>query len=107
MDSYKHCILTLVERSTNMLLMEKLPYGRKSVPVAKTVIRLLMPYRQTIKTITTDNGLEFAAHEMITKGLHMKGKEDVTVYLTDAYSSWQKGCIENTNKLIRIFLHMS
>ena len=26
-DSYKHCILTLVERSTNMLLMEKLPHG--------------------------------------------------------------------------------
>lgn len=103
-DSYKHCILTLVERSTNMLLMEKLPHGRKSVPIAKTVIRLLMPYRQTVKTITTDNGPEFAAHEMITRGLHMKGKEDVIVYFTDAYSSWQKGCIENTNKLIRKYI---
>ena len=29
----------------------------------------------------TNNGPEFAAHEMITKRLHMKGKEDVTVYL--------------------------
>ncbi len=72
-DSYKHCILTLVERSMNMLLMEKLPHVRKSVPVAQTVTRLLMLYRQTVKTITTDNGLEFAAHEMITKGLHVKG----------------------------------
>jgi IS30 family transposase len=54
-DGYKHVILTLVERSTNMLMMEKLPYGKKAVPVAKTVVRLLMPYRETVKTITTDN----------------------------------------------------
>ena len=63
-----------------------------------------MPYRGTIKTITTDNGSEFAAHHLITKGLYMRGKEDVIVYFTDAYSSWQKGCIENTNKLIRRYI---
>ena len=103
-DGYKHVILTLVERSTNMLMMEKLPCGKKAVPVAQTVVRLLMPYRQTVKTITTDNGTEFAAHQLITKGLRMKGKEDVIVYFADAYSSWQKGCIENTNKLIRKYI---
>ena len=97
-------ILTLVERSTNMLMMEKLPHGKKAIPVAQTVVRLLMPYRQTIKTITTDNGSEFAAHQLITKGLKMKGKEDVIVYFADSYSSWQKGCIENTNKLIRKYI---
>lgn len=47
--------------------MEKLPHGQKSVPFAKTVIRLLMPYRQTIKTITTDNGTEFATIELSAK----------------------------------------
>ena len=57
-------------------------------------------YRKTVKTITTDNGSEFASHQLITKGLHIKGKEDVIVYFADAYSSWQKGCVENTNKLI-------
>ena len=103
-DSEQHAILTLVERSTNMLMMEKLPYGKKAIPVAQAVVRLLMPYRQTIKTITTDNGSEFAAHQLITKGLKMKGKEDVIVYFADSYSSWQKGCIENTNKLIRKYI---
>ncbi len=34
----------------------------------------------------------------------MRGKEYVIVYFTDAYSSWQKGCIENTNKLIRKYI---
>ena len=41
---------------------------------------------------------------MIIKGLHMKGKDDVIVYFADAYSSWQKGCVENTNKLIRRYI---
>ena len=103
-DRQQHVILTLVERSTNMLLMERIRTGKKAVPIAKAAARLLMPYRATIKTITTDNGSEFAAHHLITKWLYMKGKENVTVYFTDAYSSWQKGCIENTNKLIRKYI---
>lgn len=103
-DSFGHAILTMVERSTNFLLMQKLPQGRKSEPVAKAVVRLLFPYRETVKTITTDNGPEFAAHLAITKGLHRKNLDDVIVYFADSYSSWQKGRIENANKLIRKYI---
>ena len=85
-DSCQRVILTLVERSTNFLMMEKIKTGKKSEPIAKTVVRLLMPYRKTVKTITTDNGSEFASHQLNTKGLHMKGKDDVIVYFADAYS---------------------
>ena len=53
---------------------------------------------------TTDNGSEFAAHELITKRLKVKGKEDVKMYFTDTFCEWQKGCIENTNKLIRRYI---
>ena len=104
-DSYGHVILTLTERSTNFILMERLPYGRKALPVAKTVARLLFPYRQTLKTITTDNGCEFAAHLEITRLLSMKNREKVVVYFADSYCSWQKGAIENANKLIRKYIH--
>ena len=97
-DSFNHAILTLVERSTNMLLMQRLPQGKKSKPLAKEVSRLLLPYRNTINTITTDNGPEFADHLTITKKIGAK------VYFADPYSSWQKGCIENTNKLIRQYI---
>lgn len=103
-DSSGHAILTLTERLTNFLLMERLPHGRKAAPLAKSVARLLFPYRETLKTITTDNGCEFAAHLEITKALSMKGKEKVTVYFTDSYASWQKGAIENANKLIRKYI---
>lgn len=103
-DSYGHAILTLTERSTNFILMEKLPQGRKAMPVAQTVARLLFPYRKTLKTITTDNGCEFAAHLEITRRLSMKNKERVIVYFADSYSSWQKGAVENANKLIRKYI---
>ena len=103
-DSYGHAILTLTERSTNFILMEKLPHGRKALPVARTVARLLFPYRKTLRTITTDNGCEFAAHLEITRLLSMKNKDKVIVYFADSYSSWQKGAIENANKLIRKYI---
>ena len=94
-DSHNHAILTIVERSTNMLFMTKLPHGKKSEPLAKAVRSLLLPYKKHIKTITTDNGPEFAAHKLITKYL------GAVVYFADPYASWQKGAIENTNKLMR------
>ena len=97
-DHYNHAILTIVERSTNMLFMTKLPHGKRSEPLAREVRRLLLPYRKHIKTITTDNGPEFAAHKMITEYL------GAIVYFADPYASWQKGTIENANKLIRQYI---
>ena len=79
-DAHGHAILTLTERSTNFILMERLKEGRKAAPTAKAVVRLLLPYRKYVKTITTDNGCEFAAHMDITKGLTVKGGEKVVVY---------------------------
>ena len=84
--------------------MEKLPEGRKSKPTAKTVAKLLFPYRESIKTITTDNGCEFAAHIDITNKLSLKGQDKIIVYFADSYCSWQKGAIENANKLIRKYI---
>ena len=103
-DSYGHAILTLTERSTNFILMEKLEQGRKALPTAQVVCRLLFPYRESLKTITTDNGCEFAAHLEISKRLSIKGKDRVVVYFADSYASWQKGTVENANKLIRKYI---
>ena len=98
-DKDQNAILTLVERSSDRFLMEKLRNGKQAMPLARTVWRLLLPYKgEGLKTITTDNGPEFAAHEWIARKLNVK------VYFTDSYSSWQKGNIENTNKLIRQYI---
>lgn len=68
-----------------MLFMRKLKHGKNAKKLAETVKQLLMPFKGRIKTITTDNGLEFAAHEMISKSL------GVPVYFAGPYSSWKKG----------------
>lgn len=53
------------------------------------------PFKAKIKTITLDNGLEFAGHEDIAKGLE-----------TNIYASWERGINENTNGLIRQYFPM-
>ena len=78
-DKEGNAILTLLERSTNFMLFKQ---GKKAKPLAKTVWRLLLPYKgDALKTITTDNGSEFAEHEWITKKL------GVPVYFADSYCS--------------------
>ena len=94
-------IVTLIERSTNMLFMRKLTKGKNAKELARAVIHLLSPFKEHIKSITTDNGTEFACHEMISKSL------GVNVYFADPYSSWQKGGIENANGLIRQYVPKS
>ena len=91
-------IVTLVERNTNMLFMRKLDKGKNAKALAKTVIRLLQPYKEHVRTITTDNGTEFACHELISQEIGAQ------VYFADPYSSWQKGAIENMNGLIRQYI---
>ena len=103
-DAYGHAILVLIERLTNFVMMARLPQGKKAAPLAKVVVRMLYAYRKWLKTITTDNGSEFAAHLDITAGLRMKGIPDVTVYFADSYCSWQKGAVEQVNKLIRQYI---
>jgi len=104
LDSHGHAILTLTERSTNFIIMERLKHGKKARETAMAVVRLLYPYRAQVKSITTDNGSEFAAHRLITEKLTPKGAEDIIVYFADSYCSWQKGAIENANKLIRRYI---
>ncbi len=94
-------IVTLVEKSTNFLLMKRLPQGKNALQLAKIVVDMLLPYKDFVLTITTDNGKEFFHHQYIASKLSTQ------IYFMDPYSSWQKGCIENTNKLIRQYIPKS
>lgn len=91
-------IVTLTERSTNLIFMRKLPHGKNAEECAKTVVHLLEPFKSFIRTITTDNGSEFTNHEYITRRL------GVTVYFADPHAPWQKGSIENANGIIRQYI---
>ena len=47
-----------------------------------------------IKTVTFDNWLEFAKHEILNN-------HNIQTYFSDPYSPWQKWSIENYNRIIR------
>jgi len=79
-------------------MMEKLEHGKDAVELRKVVVRLLTAYINHVHTITGDNGTEFADHENIAKLLKTK------FYFAHPYSSWEKGLIENTNKLVRQYI---
>lgn len=91
-------IVTLVERNTNFTLARKLPQGKNAKALAQMVILMLLPYIGKIRSITTDNGSEFAEHLLIAKRLKTK------IFFAHPYSSWEKGCIEYHNKLIRQYI---
>lgn len=94
----KGAIVTLTERKTNFLLMEKLEKGKNAKELARVVVRLLLPYKKFIHSITSDNGSEFAEHEFIARELGIK------FYFAHPYCSWERGLNENTNGLIRQYI---
>lgn len=48
-----------------------------------------------LRTLTTDNGIENKQHRLTTQ------KTGVPVFFADPYSSYQKGGVENANKMLR------
>jgi IS30 family transposase len=90
----KGALLTMVERKTLYTVIVKLT-GKRADLLADAAITSMAKIKDKVKTITLDNGLEFAAHEAITEGL------DADIYFAHPYASWERGINENTNGLIR------
>lgn len=91
------CFVTLAERKTRYYIVIKAE-NKTAQAVKQAVIKTLGKYPEgTVKTITTDNGSEFAKWQEIEKELK------TNVYFADPYCAWQKGTNENLNGLLREF----
>jgi IS30 family transposase len=90
-------LVTLVERSSGLLLMMKTESKEASV-IKRAIIRRLTDLpKDWCRTLTVDNGTEFAMHESITRRL------ELPIYFAHPYSSYERGSNENCNGLIRQF----
>jgi len=90
-------ITTIVDRASAFVKIS-IPTTKKAIDIEKESLRLLTPFKEIIHTITSDNGLEFANHENISKALNCN------YYFCHPYSSWERGLNEYTNGLIRQYI---
>jgi IS30 family transposase len=91
---HQQAMLSLVERRSRFTLLHKLERTTASA-VTTAALTQLQPVARKVKSITSDNGKEFAGHQDIAQKL---GAE---FYFAHPYAAWERGTNENTNGLIR------
>lgn len=88
--------ITLVERKTRFAIAMKIEdYKSETVLTAFQTLVENSPHQ--FKTITFDNGSEFAKVSELEN-------DDLSIYFCHAYASWERGSNENFNKLLREFI---
>lgn len=97
--NHKGAIITLNDRACGMLWMRKVE-RREAALVRQKTCEILDEIRPYIKSITADNGKEFAEHQHITD-------EYCNYYFANPYSPWERGSNENLNGLIRQYIPKS
>lgn len=92
--NHKGALLTINDRASGILFMGKVQ-SKEASEIQQKTIELLKDWKPLIKTITSDNGKEFANHRAIAEDL------DIDYYFAKPYHSWERGANENLNGLIR------
>ena len=90
----KNAFVTMVERKTLYLVVKRIESKHADI-TAGALIESMMPLKDSVLTITLDNGKEFAQHERVSEQL------GADIYFAHPYSSWERGINENTNGLLR------
>jgi transposase, IS30 family len=91
-------VLVSQERKSRAVLSAKQP-GKAALPTAQRLLAWLEAIDpQLRKTITFDNGTEFAQHLMLVDRLGLQ------TFFCDPHSPWQKGAVENAIGRLRRFL---
>jgi len=94
----KSALVVIRERKLQITYIRKIPRKTaKNMRLAVINVLRKLP-KKLVKSITFDNGLENAEHELIAKFLGIK------IYFCNPYHSWEKGGVENAIGLIRRFL---
>jgi IS30 family transposase len=93
----KPAILTYVERKSGLILADKLERATADLTRQKTIERFKRMPKDKRHTITYDNASTFSEHDTIEKQIGLE------VYFANPYHSWERGCNENANGLLRQF----
>ena len=99
----KDCLMTLTERKARQEMIFKLPDHKAATirEVFDELERTTPNFRDTFKSITTDNGSEFLEYDKLCKSIH--SGQRFRVWYCHSFASWEKGSNENHNRMIRRF----
>lgn len=93
----RSALLTMVERKSGYARIGRVD-GMNSDLTMRAAKRRLSDLPSSLRrSMTFDNGKEFAKHSRLTAHLGLE------VYFADPYASWQRGANENMNGLLRQF----
>jgi transposase, IS30 family len=98
--NHSGALVTIVERVTLFTVSMRVK-SKRAKEVTAATIALLTPFKHLVRTITSDNGKEFAYHEQIAASL------ECDFYFAHPYHSWERGLNENTNGLLRQYFPKS
>lgn len=87
-------MLTVTDRKSRYT-MASLVQNKTGDETLTKLLALLLTHKKRIRTITSDNGIEFAKH------LEIAHKLNAMYYFADPYSSYQRGSNEHANGMIR------
>ena len=95
---------TLVERSSRLLMLVRLPHPRPASAVS--VLQAFSDKLNSItppmrRSMTYDQGREMVIHARLTE------QTGIAVYFCDSQSPWQRGSNENTNETLSQYMPMS
>jgi IS30 family transposase len=86
----------MVERTSRFLMLLALPDNRRAETVRDVIARKIQKLpADLIRSLTWDQGKEMGQHAQFTVDT------GVAVYFCDPHSPWQRGTVENTNRLLR------
>ena len=96
-EGRRSALVTLVERKSGYMRVGRADDMRATTTAEVTRRRMKDLPASLRRSVTFDNGKEFAEHRRITEALGLE------VYFAAPYRSWQRGANENANGLIRQF----
>ena len=97
-SAYGQAVLALHERTSRLTALVRQP-SKAATPLANTLHALLAPLPTRLRrTLTFDNGTEFAFHYTLGDRLGIK------TFFCDPHAPWQKGGVENAIGRLRRWL---
>ena len=96
-------LITLVNTASQFLLIRRSENktGQATVNVLDKLEEEIPQLSEIMESLLLDNGIEFSKIEEMMRPSKDKEKKRFQIYFTHPYASYERGCNENKNRLIR------